>query len=465
MAAELNGLYDDLQDNLSLRLMILQPGGPVDPINAELFTVRLDSAPVYDAISMGPSASATSRAWVLQEVGMAKVPLALYGNIEFRYRDLVKLMQWLHYRAPTVVATYHIQSWFIHSQWADWSSEWQSHTTHNGLGLLDLLDHATVLNCGDPRDHIYAFLGHPLAQKGNGSPVVTPDYTKSVDEVFLDISTILLRENGLRMLSTVEHDESTIGQDSPSWVIQWDISGVWNNISQVPWKNGASLPPALQDSVEINHKILKLPGTAVDTVFKSFQIDFDNDSLEVAFVDSNTNEALDLDHMLRYVQRRGTLCVYNYDQNERALAFVHTLCAGVSHSAGGGEVDIGYHWEHFLDFWKWHRDRHTLSGQEGRPPGLSKKALSFWNDMCDFGIARSFAITDRGYYGLVPRISKPGDVCCWLHGANVPFVLRAQDADHNFRLIGEAYVFGLMQGQAYDHLSRGELEEMTFVIK
>src|SRR5579862_5011377 len=35
-----------------------------------------------------------TRAWVIQEVGIAKDPRVLYGQVEFSYRDLMKLAAW-----------------------------------------------------------------------------------------------------------------------------------------------------------------------------------------------------------------------------------------------------------------------------------------------------------------------------------------------------------------------------------
>ena len=36
-----------------------------------------------------------TRAWVLQEVGVAKYPQVFYGDAEFSYRDLMKLIKWM----------------------------------------------------------------------------------------------------------------------------------------------------------------------------------------------------------------------------------------------------------------------------------------------------------------------------------------------------------------------------------
>jgi hypothetical protein len=54
-------------------------------------------------------------------------------------------------------------------------------------------------------------------------------------------------------------------------------------------------------------------------------------------------------------------------------------------------------------------------------------------------------ITTRGYVGLAPWHSEPGDIICILYGCVVPFVLRRNGA--GYQLIREAYVHGIMDGE------------------
>jgi hypothetical protein len=55
-------------------------------------------------------------------------------------------------------------------------------------------------------------------------------------------------------------------------------------------------------------------------------------------------------------------------------------------------------------------------------------------------------ISTEGYVGLIPAHSKPGDLVCIIFGATIPFVLRRlQGGQHG--LIGEAYVYGIMDGE------------------
>ena len=71
-----------------------------------------------------------------------------------------------------------------------------------------------------------------------------------------------------------------------------------------------------------------------------------------------------------------------------------------------------------------------------------------FEDRMVFRMGRRMARTSEGYIGLVPAKTQPGD-CVWLlKGGNVPFVIR--DESGTKRLVGEAYIHGIMKGEAFD---------------
>src|ERR1700712_4192295 len=59
---------------------------------------------------------------------------------------------------------------------------------------------------------------------------------------------------------------------------------------------------------------------------------------------------------------------------------------------------------------------------------------------------RKLFYTNVGYLGLGPKFLEPGDVIYILHGGCVPYVLRPAGR-HRYRLVGECYIEGLMEGQ------------------
>lgn len=64
------------------------------------------------------------------------------------------------------------------------------------------------------------------------------------------------------------------------------------------------------------------------------------------------------------------------------------------------------------------------------------------------GKKRRLFRTQSGYLGTGPRSLKEGDEIWILHRGGLPFVLRRQQKSGHYRLIGETFVYGVMNGEA-----------------
>lgn len=69
--------------------------------------------------------------------------------------------------------------------------------------------------------------------------------------------------------------------------------------------------------------------------------------------------------------------------------------------------------------------------------------------MKEASVGRRLIISDNGYMGIVAPNTERGDLICILFGGEVPFILRAVEGGR-YRLIGECYVHGIMDGEALD---------------
>ncbi|KAH7015477.1 heterokaryon incompatibility protein-domain-containing protein [Ilyonectria destructans] len=85
------------------------------------------------------------------------------------------------------------------------------------------------------------------------------------------------------------------------------------------------------------------------------------------------------------------------------------------------------------------------------------------------GIGRRLMFTQKGYLGWVPDNTRgsleeqvqTGDMICVVFGCSTPLVIRPMG--ENFLVLGEAYVEGMMDGEAVALLERGELVEQELV--
>jgi hypothetical protein len=61
---------------------------------------------------------------------------------------------------------------------------------------------------------------------------------------------------------------------------------------------------------------------------------------------------------------------------------------------------------------------------------------------------RRFARSSKGYYTLVPARAQAGDTIVLIKGADLPLIIR--EVDSGWVLLGEAYVHGIMGGEAFE---------------
>ncbi|KAE9376139.1 hypothetical protein N431DRAFT_334353 [Stipitochalara longipes BDJ] len=391
-----------------------------------------------------------SRAWVVQEAALAKEPIVLYGRAEFGYRDLVMVLRWLN--ASTWAIRFGLSSLFIHLEWAHWGVN-----AHNpAYTFVDLLSHAALLSCSDPRDKVYAFLGHPLAYQLTGKNLVRPDYQKTPAQVYFELSKALIQHTGLRVLTTVEHNQSTIRESFPSWVTRWDVSLVMNDIFRVPntrFHASAGLiatPPPF-----FSAKNLSLRGMVLDRVRHSSLI-YIREAFGISFEKISTGQQSERIRLKTILEELSKVDDSPSMYSDRILAFCATLCIGVSIF----ENDLARRATCLAMMMEngGRRIENTYTEQD------EHDALVYFNEVKAVCINRTFVVTERGFFGLAPLITRPGDVACVIIGVDVPFMLRQYGGGGPFKLLGESYIHGVMEGQVKGMVERKEIVEQSLVI-
>ena len=81
--------------------------------------------------------------------------------------------------------------------------------------------------------------------------------------------------------------------------------------------------------------------------------------------------------------------------------------------------------------------------------GVDKKAMKLLGLVRELTKTRRFLVTANGYIGLAPGEARKGDRVVIVYGCSTPLLIRKVDeAEDNWRLVGECYVYGLMDGEA-----------------
>ena len=75
---------------------------------------------------------------------------------------------------------------------------------------------------------------------------------------------------------------------------------------------------------------------------------------------------------------------------------------------------------------------------------------------------KAWFISTDGFMGLVPRVAQPGDILCLFYGGWAPFVLRPKPGDDEvYGFLGEAFVYGLMDGEALEGLPEDRVQDFV----
>lgn len=339
-------------------------------------------------------------------------------------------------------------------------------------------------------------------------PLLQADYYKTADEIYHDLALDHIdRTKSLEILTAVQHDpESTSNLFAPSWVPRWDyfvdtpILGLYNSNHFASANKDVIVTPPRN-----NENTLTLRGTLVTRVVQHTDL-LDSSSFDLSLPativgpDSplvqglwDTNPIAKtwlLNRLYEDPKSYPVLPSYSIGTGNGPYlmfmttatnvfdAFARTWVAGKNMGEIDGfdlRADFAAYWERL--FW----------GSEGMPKTSAPESTSSqsckeeqtrkdqedrtgWQRYRDSAAVvcnkRKFFFTQKGFFGLGPGALRPGDFVAVLLGADVPFVVREVlddeeeslevrrranqpiPMDRKFRLIGECYVDGLMQGQA-----------------
>lgn len=407
-----------------------------------------------------------TRTWVIQEVGLAKDPRVLYGEVEFSYRRLMSMGTWVDRCAGHLSLRAGVEFNTIHTEWVDWSPQWESDNWLHDRNFLDLMNQGSWLGCADHRDHVFAMLGHPFAQvSDDGDTFVKPDYTKDFHQVYLELAIQLLKlEKGHRLLSAVEHSEETIKEEFPSWIPYWTVQETMTNLgiyTGFPYNASAGRSDSLLAVTEQNH--LQVKGIILSTVSKRFK--FTASDLAEPKKPTDEESVVLSEGVFRELGRHAwdkrSISPY---KSEYLTALSLALTAGLS-GYESAETKLPQHHDNFAAYWQ-----HQLSSNPVEtPPELQERIgkgdhEKFWLDMRLSCTGRSFAFTENGYYVLGPAIMESADVCCVILGSSVPFILRRTQKEGSYKLVGEAYIHGIMHGEAKEMLGKGKMKEVLITL-
>lgn len=397
------------------------------------------------------------RSWVIQEVALADVAVVLCGCRILNWDDVGRTGQYLvssgFFRA--MQDTYGRQGRPTFASTIQSSRARVKLDTDRSLTLL--LSSMRRFKATDPRDKIYSLLGL-VGDKKDPEPhgrvdnnVIGPDYSSSVDTIFRQVTKSLIKhESSLALLSTVEDASLRVTLNLPSWVPDY---AVWQEVTILgmpdnPHKYyaGGDEPPCLYDSdLVTNFDTLSLAGYEMDTVV-GIGMCYDHKSIENG----------DPEVLMSWFQLIATLPESYGDEEPRDDVIWRTFIGNVGGATHPAPADYARHFLAFLH--RFLKDETDLRKAIGiLNAGTSTRAWQETGTAGDphlyatsfvyiAGLRRLF-VTEKGYVGLGADSVQTGDKVFVFPGGLVPFVLRTS-IEGSYRLVGEAYVHGIMRGEA-----------------
>jgi len=389
-----------------------------------------------------------TRIWVIQEVGMASSRTSVMcGNRTIPWQQLAEAARQMLFRAHAFLVHFNMAKTIY-----DCFQIYDTFFSDVDDPFVSVLSRCSHFDCGDPRDKIYALLSHPSARMQDGNTIVQPDYTCSIYQLNVNLATQTLGKlHSLQILSAVQHYRSTDLDDISiaSWVPSFEKPRIYNMLWGIP--SFHHLQTATKTLPRFhkfhNSTTLKMVGLLVGS------IDRCGTTIKGSWFRSWASG--DLHHLKALISFIGagsnsSNCIYP-TLADRAKAICTTLTAGEPHARP----------EHFTAFAK---VRIPDTADLGDPNSSSEAGDSEMFAICAayYTNNRRLFATAQGYIGLGPCAMQEYDILCVLFGCLVPFVLRP--SGERYRLVGECYVHGIMQGEAIQVLERGEYMEQEFVL-
>ncbi|PYI09805.1 HET-domain-containing protein [Aspergillus sclerotiicarbonarius CBS 121057] len=329
-------------------------------------------------------------------------------------------------------------------------SKLRGRKAHDERTLQVLLPMIRTFHCQDPRDKVFCVLGFA---SDSDELAIQPDYRASVEEVYIDVAVRILRNSDtLDLLSHVRPGQFSSGL--PSGFLIGLITIILHALHTLSWQTiRGGMGRTAPEGVTISEP------------------EFSKDSLELSL--NALFEAHNSGQYGQWMTEHIPISFARGRYSENSLeAFLKTLWAGTDPRdainvrnmeeaipGASGRITM----EVIRDSMKqalWGDDAPNTPTSDPTPRAV---VAHFVKILTKYSKTRSFSITKDGYFCLTPQQAQEGDSVVIMKGGRVLYVVRKRGDKYTF--IGEAYVEGLMNGEAFDEDSDLELnfERITLV--
>ncbi|KAK3346001.1 heterokaryon incompatibility protein-domain-containing protein [Lasiosphaeria hispida] len=459
-----------------------------------------------------------NRTWVVQEVILSKKPLLVCGSeLRLPWGHLVTACQVvrrskiheLDPRKPKVqlvlwmekLRSFWVESWklTLEGDQAAFDSHMSSKEHISERHILSVIRHTRNYQATDPRDKVFGLIGFTVLGPKLGLNV---DYGMSLTELYTRVAKafpIASRSDPLIFLSMV--DQSYYTEDLPSWVADWrrpwkvaalglrSFRGAsrWDNLKRTRIVFPDLTPPVtlpllltLTGCRAVTIKAVERAKSADwrtlshSTHMNAFPEPYPTTHMayDDAFVKA-VHPQVPADFQLDKHPRQQTFWKYRAGF-PHAVRDRPTYRSDVRRMVAAREVNLVTVWdpetEQYLSLVKNAGAARSADEPVYTQDFLYQRKLpinfglpNVMPDQDDLVLRRNWFISEDGFMGLVPELARAGDVIVHLFGGRPLYVLRQKEEGGRWGFLGEAYVFGLMDGEVEFDMPESAVEE--FVIE
>ena len=426
------------------------------------------------------------RLWVVQEITLARAIQMRCGEHEISWKDFITTarVQYRSVRRSTLLnlrLPIGFQSCVLIDQT---KIKWEAKKPRQ------LIDHVRFLRdnmCSNDLDRIYAL----ISLQGPADPVIEPDYSISVEELFVRFSIGIMKRAfdiyvlyyaGLahriggtnRGSENTVYDSQTPNADQlceklPSWVPDWNIRRISRSFSLGSDFNRYSAASAVPlERFTIHHAETSNPERSIINV-------------KVLGIDQvKIGQNLGHERRMNLEQFREKILLIKafYDQHQHEVTqyppgqdalvrFVRTITADLNEVVTQEWIRETKTTNELVDLWRHFENTPVLEKSvqpaayyESSTPALGRGNIRIMSQLYTFRVAirtvvqdRQLVITKLGRVGLLPAIAQPGDWIIVVAGTRVPFVIRPTGRQYRgqetWYIVGDCYLNGIMYGELF----------------
>ena len=316
-------------------------------------------------------------------------------------------------------------------------------SNREGLPLVDLLWWTAIgdsIQSTDPRDRVYGLLG---LLTDDERQKISVDYSPETtcEEVLFVAAKSLIGQHGPNVLSACQQTARSTGL--PSWVPDWTskirptMGSVSSSLKHKYSASGTTNWESITIDCMYDEPVLSLRGVKVDHVVETAS-EFKAQPNTQTFMKDCRTWLLEIEELLLQYP-----CSSDEDAETVRQNLWRLPIADISQGKRARTED------RFEESWK------IVTGVTSPPPERLQDSEQWVQDE-SWSYRRSWNayfrrpfISNDGKPGLGPAHMKSGDVICVFIGGETPFIIRGENHGA-YRLIGEAYIYGLMEGEALE---------------